>query len=100
MRRVEVLQAALDSAQATDVCAQHGCRLARDVATAHEVEQPDHGTAVAPWRDPEWEHPLVRRLRTKVSEQANALDRLRLENGLLRRWVSRNLGQETPGKGA
>lgn len=47
--------------------------------------------AVAPWRDTEWEHPTVRVLRTRVVEQAVELDRLRVENGLLRAWVAQHV---------
>jgi hypothetical protein len=50
---------------------------------------------------PEWEHPVVRMLRCTVTEQADELDRVRHENGLLRRWAGQRLnGGETPRSGA
>lgn len=56
---------------------------------------------MAPWRDTEWEHPTVRALRTRVVEQAGEMDRLRAENGLLRRWISQRVdGAENRSPGA
>ncbi len=85
-------QVAVAFAEARDaVCAEQGCQLTRHAAAGHALRQDEQGAAVMPWRGAEWEHPTVRALRTRVSEQARELDRLREENVLLRRWVSRHV---------
>jgi hypothetical protein len=89
-RREEQVHAAL--AEARDaVCAWQGCQLTRHAAAGHAHRQDEHAAVVVPWRGVEWEHPTVCVLRARVSEQARELDRLREENGLLRRWVSRHV---------
>lgn len=85
------LQAALTEAQEGDVCAQRGCQLTPLDAAEQTRGQGERGAAVAPWRDSGWEHPTVRALRTRVVEQAGEIDRLRVENGLLRRWISQRV---------
>jgi hypothetical protein len=97
VEQVRTLQAALGQAQVNDVCAHHGCRREWTTAGRQLQRQGDHDAEVAPWRDPDWEHPVVQRLRTRVSEQAAELDRLREENGLLRRWVGERASLQVPG---
>jgi hypothetical protein len=94
--QVRRLQSALEQAQAGDVCARQGCRLERAMAAGDAQRQGDHDAGVAPWRGSEWQHPTFRALRARVSEQADELDRLREENGLMRRWVDQH--QHTPGE--
>jgi hypothetical protein len=91
-----MLQAALERAQAGDVCAQQGCRLQQATDTRQFGQPGDSGVDVAPWRDAEWEHPAVRVLRARVSAQADELDRLRQENGLLRRWIAKRVDTDEP----
>jgi len=92
------LQAALEREQAKGICACNGCRLDEAAAAGVARRQSEHNAQVAPWRDPEWEHPTVRALRARLTEQADELDRLRQANGLLRRWVSRHVEPEAPGE--
>jgi hypothetical protein len=101
VRRVQALRAALDRAEDGWPCAQQGCRLVEVDAVTRTRERADHDAQHALWRSGEWEHPAVRLLRAKVTEQADELGRLRAENGLLRRWARQRLnGGETPGWGA
>ena len=85
---------ALEFAQAGDVCARNGCRVTWTIAAEQARRQDVCDAQVAPWRHPEWNDSMVRELRTKLTEQAAELDRLREENGLLRRWVSRHVDPE------
>jgi ribosomal protein S27AE len=86
--RVRALQAALEVAQSAGVCAQQGCRLLTHHQAKEAIGEGEERAAISPWRDGEWDHPSVQRLRARLSEQAEELDRLREENALLRRWVS------------
>ena len=88
MRQVEQLQAVVSEAQDVDACAPRGCRLSTAAVVDQAWWHSGRGAGVAAWRDPKWDHPTVRGLRIRVSQQAAALDRLREENGLPRRWVS------------
>jgi hypothetical protein len=98
VRRVHTLQAALEREQAKDICAHNGCRFEPVIAAGVARRQSEYDAQMAPWRDPAWEHPTVRALRARLSEQAHELDRLRQENGLLRCWVSRHVEPEAPGQ--
>jgi len=91
-----MLQAALERAQAGDVCAQQGCRLQQATVTRQSRQPGESGVDIAPWRGTDWEHPAVRVLRARVSAQADELDRLRQENGLLRRWISKRVDTDEP----
>ena len=97
MRQVEQLQAVVSEAQDVDACAPRGCRLSAVAAVDQAWRQSGRGAGVAAWRDPDWGHLTVRALRIRVSEQAAALDRLRAESGLLRRWVSQRADGTQPG---
>lgn len=62
-----------------------------------QFRQPgESGVDIAPWRGADWEHPAVRVLRARVSAQADELDRLRQENGLLRRWIAKRVDTDEP----
>jgi hypothetical protein len=98
VQQVRTLQATWERAQGSDACAHNGCRLVRTTAADQARRQGDYDAQVSPWRRPEWEHPMVRTLRAKLTAQSAELDRLRKENGLLRRWVSAHVGQGKPGK--
>jgi hypothetical protein len=84
---MQALQAALEAEQLERVCAQQGCRLLADHQATEAIGQGAKRAETSPWRHGEWDHPSVRRLRARLSEQAAELDRLREENALLRRWV-------------
>ncbi len=98
---MRALQAALKAAQLEGVCAQHGCRLLADQQAREAIGEGEERAAVSPWRYGEWNHPWVQRVRARLSEQAEELDRLREENALLRRWVSaRRHANPVNGRGA
>lgn len=86
--RIDSLQAALEQAHAANVCAQQGCQLGAVAHTAQARNEVEYAGRVTPWRTAEWQEPTARLLRAKLTQQADELDRLRQENGLLRRWVS------------
>lgn len=95
LRQVLALQAALERAHAGQAYAAQGCQLADVNAATRARQQADQAAQLAPWRGAKWEHPAFRTLRVKVPEQADELNRLRQENGLLRRRASqrRNGGE-------
>lgn len=93
--RIETLERSLACAQATDVCAEAGCRLTQ-AAHAQRAEVGDERRVrVAPWRQEDWRQPVARDLHEQVCAQADELARWRRENALLRCWVNAHLSGDS-----
>lgn len=95
-RQVTALQEALERSERVNVCAHHGCQVDAIVQTTRAGEASTHRRELAPWRSAEWMEPANRILRAKITEQADELDRLRQENGLMRRWISEHSDIRSP----
>jgi hypothetical protein len=93
-RQVELLRDALQAAQADNLCASAGCRLAREAGT----DRSSCAAGSAPWRDPDWNSTPARELRQRLTRALQDVDRLRDENALLRRWIVEHRASHTSGK--
>jgi hypothetical protein len=87
--QVEQLRTALLAAQSSNLCAAAGCQ--NRTAQSAGIGDVDLGVPAVPWRSPEWNDHQVRTLRARLTTTTQELERLREENGLMRRWIHERL---------